>query len=618
MQMQDMLAESRPGLSSSNMGPQFSPMDRVGSNLGPQFSPVGAKRPDDSCDADGSSGSGQSFPAGFKFKFANCLRLIEGCLSTTASFILIVQADDVIEMFINFAALEFVVNLDNLAFALAEHGLISDRLQDAAQFIDGLGFAYHDHQNLSSTGRRRAMKGNRGGGASCSPGRVAQLKGSYISRLFGSPYRFAKKRPDGIRRTTLLIMTLTLFGCWGWILLGLNEVADLPNSIDVDFFHAHVEVASRADAEEGLKPFLASRDGNYVAAFVEEEPTILNQVINLFSSKNDPFLIYRKMDPKVETPQNAGTFGAPASLLPKDYVEVLFYDTVLQAWVFTSCAPDANSLEDMTVACAGPQVRSTETEDKDLDALMSSSAMFHVFEDGKDETEAMMLPVTIKSNECGRPVATQEGVAAEMSCGVSGGFCSEPLEEYGLARQCICPTGQYGPYCADHYGASCAFIEILNVQAPDAPPGAVTLSRWEQTQFNLIEDERGVGNTPVWERKIESRGYVDRLEWRGGGYWAITREQVTLRTVHTIAIAEGTTTPASGMDGSANPGTVAGGTGLALDVQQPPPAGLMFHAPKSAAWGTEPDYYRPLSSYQFHCKAGGVVPDHLQLNARPK
>jgi len=81
----------------------------------------------------------QSFEAGFKFKIANMMRLVEGILSVGSSFILIVRSDDVIEMFINFAALEFVVNLDNLAFALAEHGLISDRLQVAAIFVGGLG-----------------------------------------------------------------------------------------------------------------------------------------------------------------------------------------------------------------------------------------------------------------------------------------------------------------------------------------------------------------------------------------------------------------------------------------------------------------------------------------------
>ena len=47
----------------------------------------------------GTPATGQSFPTGFRFKFANILRLIEGCLAVAASFILIVRSDDIIEMF---------------------------------------------------------------------------------------------------------------------------------------------------------------------------------------------------------------------------------------------------------------------------------------------------------------------------------------------------------------------------------------------------------------------------------------------------------------------------------------------------------------------------------------
>lgn len=46
-----------------------------------------------------SADGGQSFAVGAQFKFANALRLIEGCAAVTASFILIVRSDDIIEMF---------------------------------------------------------------------------------------------------------------------------------------------------------------------------------------------------------------------------------------------------------------------------------------------------------------------------------------------------------------------------------------------------------------------------------------------------------------------------------------------------------------------------------------
>jgi len=261
----------------------------------------------------------QSFKAGFKFKFANMMRLIEGVLFVASSFILIVRSDDVIEMFINFAALEFVVNLDNLAFALAEHGLISDRLQAAAIFVGGLGYTYPCHRNSDDDHRTR--KRSRGG---CSPSQLAHMKGSFMGRLFSSPARYVKNHPDYPRRTTLFIMAATLYGCWFLILAGLNNGQFLCKSLNVDFFHAHISVNTREQMEQGIKPFLASRSGLYVWIPQEDDKqsSFLASMKNLFTG-NVQTLSYRKVDKRVESPEHSLSKHAHGRI-PFDYVDIVY------------------------------------------------------------------------------------------------------------------------------------------------------------------------------------------------------------------------------------------------------------------------------------------------------
>jgi len=574
-----------------------------------------------------------SFPAGARFRFANVLRLIEGCLAVATSFILIVQSRDVIELFMNFAALEFVVNLDNLAFALAEHGLISDTLQDAARFVDGLGFAYHDGDNDGGGDRaadRRAKKrSGRGSPCTDSAGRLARLKGSFVSRLLGSPARCARAHPDGIRRTTLLVMTLTLFGCWGWILLGLEDGiegvgADSPRrSVRVEFYHAHVPANTAQEAEGGIKPFLVSRSGTYIAAFVEYEeeendalPSFWNRVVDASTGKSagkkNLFLAYRKADPKVEpsAPRTQAEAAMPSvARLPSNYDDVLFYDMNTRRWVFATCDPGTDLRGDAR-ACAGPRVRSMETDSTDFTALSSSS--FVVIDENGDELSSAPLPATVTSTEC-RSMGgdSSDELDHGMTCGISGGTCSEPRAEWGYARTCDCPPGQYGARCQDHYGTSCPILEVVLLEGVDEPAGSMHFQRWEQREFTLKEDQRGVGNTPVWERRYGSKGFTDRLDWRGGEYWTVTRHQDFLDKSHSLAVAKGDGSAMVDVGEGMLPGRAGGNVvnNAAFNVQ-PPPAGLVFHAPKAAAWGTQPDFYRPYASYQFRCKAAslGTIP----------
>jgi hypothetical protein len=64
---------------------------------------------------------------------ASCvLRFLEGTVGVVLAFVFIVQSSTVFDIFLNFAAVEFVSNLDNLAFSLAATGMIGRAAQDAA------------------------------------------------------------------------------------------------------------------------------------------------------------------------------------------------------------------------------------------------------------------------------------------------------------------------------------------------------------------------------------------------------------------------------------------------------------------------------------------------------
>jgi hypothetical protein len=74
----------------------------------------------------------------FMFVLANTMRSCEGLATVVVSFILIIQSTTVIELFFNFAAMQFVSGLDNLAYELVMNGYIGDNLQDAAKSVSEL------------------------------------------------------------------------------------------------------------------------------------------------------------------------------------------------------------------------------------------------------------------------------------------------------------------------------------------------------------------------------------------------------------------------------------------------------------------------------------------------
>jgi hypothetical protein len=72
-----------------------------------------------------------NFPAATRLKWAlsNVFRFSEGILSVFVSFIFIVQSTEVLELFLNFAAMQFVSMLDNIGFQLAHDGYMFGSLQ---------------------------------------------------------------------------------------------------------------------------------------------------------------------------------------------------------------------------------------------------------------------------------------------------------------------------------------------------------------------------------------------------------------------------------------------------------------------------------------------------------
>jgi hypothetical protein len=57
-----------------------------------------------------------------KYCISNCIRMVEGLIVIFLSFTLIVQADNVLDIFLNFAAIEFVAGLDNFFYLAARDG----------------------------------------------------------------------------------------------------------------------------------------------------------------------------------------------------------------------------------------------------------------------------------------------------------------------------------------------------------------------------------------------------------------------------------------------------------------------------------------------------------------
>jgi hypothetical protein len=76
-------------------------------------------------------------PAATEWKFALSflLRFIDGMYSLIINFVLLLSTDQVQSLFLNFAALQFLQSIDDVAFLLAANGYLGDRMEDNCTIV---------------------------------------------------------------------------------------------------------------------------------------------------------------------------------------------------------------------------------------------------------------------------------------------------------------------------------------------------------------------------------------------------------------------------------------------------------------------------------------------------
>mmetsp|Transcript_3123 Transcript_3123/g.8809 ORF Transcript_3123/g.8809 Transcript_3123/m.8809 type:complete len:271 (+) Transcript_3123:144-956(+) len=71
----------------------------------------------------------------WKFHVANLCRGIDGMFSLLVNFVILLKATEVLSLFLNFAALQFLQTIDNIALRLCAEGYLSDRLEIVANQV---------------------------------------------------------------------------------------------------------------------------------------------------------------------------------------------------------------------------------------------------------------------------------------------------------------------------------------------------------------------------------------------------------------------------------------------------------------------------------------------------
>jgi len=65
----------------------------------------------------------------WKFNLAFCLRIFDGVLSLTANFLTMLKTDEVLGVCLNFAALHFLQDIDDVFYTLVEQGFFGDKIE---------------------------------------------------------------------------------------------------------------------------------------------------------------------------------------------------------------------------------------------------------------------------------------------------------------------------------------------------------------------------------------------------------------------------------------------------------------------------------------------------------
>ena len=71
----------------------------------------------------------------FKFALSFLLRFLDGIYSLIINFTLLLITTEVLGIFLNFAALQFLQSIDDIAFQLAAHGYLGDTMEDFCKTV---------------------------------------------------------------------------------------------------------------------------------------------------------------------------------------------------------------------------------------------------------------------------------------------------------------------------------------------------------------------------------------------------------------------------------------------------------------------------------------------------
>lgn len=96
-------------------------------------------------------------PISWKWELSNAMRTLVGLLVVFLSLIFIVQSTTVIDLFLNFAAVAFVSELDNTAFGLATNGFLGEIPQRLAKQVSDL---HVDDQSGGGSRLRKRIAGS--------------------------------------------------------------------------------------------------------------------------------------------------------------------------------------------------------------------------------------------------------------------------------------------------------------------------------------------------------------------------------------------------------------------------------------------------------------------------
>jgi len=230
----------------------------------------------------------------WKFVLANALRFIEGLLSLLVTFLLIVATTDVLDIFFNFTALQFVSELDDIGFYIADMGYLFFNIQDMT----------------------RAAK---------------NVQMEYQSRLtfFGSKY---KLKGETLKTGLLCFFMIVLYGYWTYIIRrqmhGFNYTTECQQ-FQVNFedksydFFDHMCPDLDGTSKECAKMWASRSDPIRYLSFSDTYYAASSDNGGLILKNNRPIYYQRQAVPiEFGTPDNPGPQGR------------IFYCKEVGAWVF--------------------------------------------------------------------------------------------------------------------------------------------------------------------------------------------------------------------------------------------------------------------------------------------